>query len=128
MDCWDRPGGGLDGRSGGEAERGGLYRCEPRDKRESFRNRIMASCLNAPQIVCQVTAALNRHVYRRIGLRENAKTRTTKSPCAVYWDNDLATAMVTAATAQTGRRNIKQEVFWILGRALNCKPTVIQLH
>lgn len=42
------------------------------------------------------------------------KTRTTKSPCVVYWGNDLATAMVTAETDQTGRRNIKQEVFEIL--------------
>lgn len=56
-------GGLLCGRSGGEAERGGRYRCEPQDKRESFRNRIMASCLSAPQIVCQVTAALNRDVF-----------------------------------------------------------------
>lgn len=63
VERWDRAGGVLDGRSGGEAEQGGSYRCEPRDKRQSFRNRIMASCLNAPQIVCQVTAALNRDVF-----------------------------------------------------------------
>ena len=101
------------GGSGGEAEQWGeLYRCEPRDKRQSFCNRIMASCLNAPQIVCQVTAALNRDVFiGEIRPRENVKTRTTKSPCVVYWGNDLATAMVTAETDQTGRRNIKQEVF-----------------
>lgn len=52
-------GGGLDGRGGDRAEQGGLYRCEARDKRQSFLNRIMVSCLNGPQIVCQVTAALN---------------------------------------------------------------------
>lgn len=67
VDRRNRPGGGgpLHGRSGGEAEEEGRgrYRCEPRDKRESFRNRIMASCLSAPQIVCQVTAALNRDVF-----------------------------------------------------------------
>lgn len=74
----------------------------------------MASCLNAPQIVCQVTAALNRYVYLRIRRRENAKTRTTKSFRGVYWDNDLATATVTAAKDLTGRRNAKQEVVWNL--------------
>ncbi len=39
------------------------YRCERRDKRESFRNRIMASCLSARQIVCQVMAALNSDMF-----------------------------------------------------------------
>lgn len=65
VDLLNHPGGGglLQGRSVGEAERRGRYRCEPCDKMESFRNRIMASCLKAPQIVCQVTAALNRDVF-----------------------------------------------------------------
>lgn len=35
----------------------------PEIRGKSFRNRIMASCLNAPQIVCQVTAALNRDTF-----------------------------------------------------------------
>lgn len=69
----------------------------------------------------------HRCVYLRIRRRENAKTRTTKSPCAVYWDNDLATATVTAAADLTGRRDIKQEVVWILGRRLNYRPAV-SLH
>lgn len=49
------------GRSGGEAERGGHYRCEPRDKGESFRNRIMASCLNA---LSGYSSFERRRVYR----------------------------------------------------------------
>lgn len=67
-----------------------------------------------------------RRFYLRIGQRENAKTSTTKSPCAVYWDNDLATATVTAVKDLTGRRNLKQEVVWNLERTLNCWPAVIQ--
>lgn len=42
-----------------EAAQGGLCRCEPRDKRQSLWNGIMASCLNVSQNVCQVTASLN---------------------------------------------------------------------
>lgn len=57
---------------------------------------------------------MNRYVYLRIRRRENAKTRTTKSFCGVYWDNDLATATVTAVKDLTGRRNAKQEVVWNL--------------
>lgn len=63
VDHWDCPAAGLDRWSGGEVERGGLYRCEPYDKKKSFHNRIMASCLNALQIVCQVTEALNTDVF-----------------------------------------------------------------
>lgn len=43
------------------------------------------------------------------------KTRTTKSPCAVYSDNDLATEAATAAQDLTGKRDAKQEVVWNLG-------------
>lgn len=51
--------GGVVGRRSGE----GATDVSPEIREESFRNRIMASCLNAPQIVCQVTAALNRDVF-----------------------------------------------------------------
>lgn len=35
----------------------------PEIRGKGFRNRIMASCLNAPQIVCRVTAALNSDAF-----------------------------------------------------------------
>lgn len=68
---WNHAGGRglLHGRSGGEH-----YRCEPGDKMESFRNRIMASRLNAPQFVCQVTAALHREMF----ISESGGGRTLK--------------------------------------------------
>lgn len=58
----------------------------PEIRGKSVRNRIMASCLNAPQIVCRVTAALNRDAFiGESGGGRMRKTRTTKTPCAVYW-------------------------------------------
>lgn len=51
--------GGVAERRSGE----GATDVRPEIRGRAFRNRIMASCLNAPQIVCQVTAALNRGVF-----------------------------------------------------------------
>lgn len=49
---------------GGVVERrSGATDVRPEIRGQAFRNRIMASCLNAPQIVCQVTAAFNRGVF-----------------------------------------------------------------
>lgn len=76
-----------------KAERGGLCRCEAQDKRErlsqqdnGFLFECSANCLSGRSGFEQ------RHVYLRIRRWENAKTRVTKSPCAVYWGRDLTTA------------------------------------
>lgn len=101
----------------------------PEIRGRSFRNRIMASCLNARQIVCQVTAALTFFFFLSVNqaVRE-CETRTTKSPFGVYWDNDLVAVTVTEARDLTGRRNIKQEVVWNLVRTLNCSYATSLTH
>lgn len=49
---------------GGVVERrSGATDVRPEIRGQAFRNRIMVSCLNALQIVCQVTAALNRGMF-----------------------------------------------------------------
>lgn len=53
------------------------------------RSNVMASCLQKREPVCQLAAALKTgHAYLKI--------RTTKALCAVYQENDLVKATVTA--------------------------------
>lgn len=126
-DLWDSPGEGFDMGRAVERRNREVCRCGLRDKRQSLGNRIMASCLNLNCLSAYSSFERGR-VYLKIWWRENAKTRTTKGPFAVYWDNDLASSSVTAAPHLTGRREIKQEVVWNLGGALSSKSAITQSH
>lgn len=65
-------------------------RCRQPDKEaELAQNNVMASCLQKREPVCQLAVALKTgHAYLKI--------RTTKALCAVYQENDLVKATVTA--------------------------------
>lgn len=65
---------------GGAADAGGQIK---------RRSNVMASCLQKREPVCQLAVALKTgHAYLKI--------RTTKALCAVYQENDLVKATVTA--------------------------------
>lgn len=92
-------------------------RCRRPDKEaELAQNNVMASCLQK-RAVCQLAVALKTgHAYLRI--------RTTEALCAVYQENDLGKATVTAVAKKrdlTGKGTLNRKLagIWTLKRAQN---------